>query len=955
MNIIAKINLFFSSRDKLFFQSVYSDWDNYWVNQLEKSTDHILKKYNDDSFVLEIESLELELKSISKTDFKKEFIQKYEEALENELLKCIYGQKSLYVKKTEIKKSRKELLFYFLLNGALSWKNLGIKDLNTLFLEVAKDDSLALKQFLQTYGHYTSLQQRLIFQFNEEVLKTGIYVVAPADSHFILSYIELVKKRHQKLNSSIISYTPYNQVIWFVVYAYLLTNRSSFFNKKNFLKQTIIQLTNRYLVTYSELLQLLLMYNKSGEDFPIELIEILKALKKENENDIKGENQWKNWIKLLMITKQKDDSRNLLEEQDMLVKLLISSDNYLYLRLLGELQILKLVEILVPDEYAFVKSYAKELEQKKEQGTLQGKAGSEFRLVKWQIIFPVLLDNNGVGFNRSHFVRRVLQKISAHYNLNYFELLEYFIKKEFFSNTEKNLQRIFKELYFDFQDSINLPKQIDSPINTLNMLYKIRSNKELSSEEMKKWFVFLRSETAKNNLLKQLTEKEHKQLIRILYPKENWFILEYAEVINQQENKSHLQGKVSENLNTIRWQFIHSVLIESQNQVFNKQYFVERVIQKITAHYNLEAEELIEFLYTEIAKKNWGLSFEFLKILKTIYQKYHIKQEIKDKKKLAKPTEITDEIKKAEQLLIHYFGTEEYLSIFIRRLAQKTEFVSLIESVVKLGLELHYFIENQLNIYVNKKELLILFIHISMIYNSLSISEVLQKVIAFLFSKLQFEEEIQIFSKHLETESSTHQLLKTTLKSNHKNMDKDLNSFENQEELINSENREQLVCFIENAGLILLAPFLPRLFTLLRLTENGNFKDEDSKTRALFILQYAVFETTEFPEYELQLNKLLTGFSTGKPLPHSLTLTDEEKNTTKAMLEGVVSHWNKVKTIDGLREGFLQRQGKLEEKEETIELIVESKAFDMLLDTIPWNFRTAKFSWMEKPIQVRWR
>lgn len=30
--------------------TIKTNWDNYWMNQVEKSTDRILKKYNDDSF-----------------------------------------------------------------------------------------------------------------------------------------------------------------------------------------------------------------------------------------------------------------------------------------------------------------------------------------------------------------------------------------------------------------------------------------------------------------------------------------------------------------------------------------------------------------------------------------------------------------------------------------------------------------------------------------------------------------------------------------------------------------------------------------------------------------------------------------------------------------------------------------------------------------------------------------
>ena len=75
------------------------------------------------------------------------------------------------------------------------------------------------------------------------------------------------------------------------------------------------------------------------------------------------------------------------------------------------------------------------------------------------------------------------------------------------------------------------------------------------------------------------------------------------------------------------------------------------------------------------------------------------------------------------------------------------------------------------------------------------------------------------------------------------------------------------------------------------------------------------------------------------------------------MLEGVLQNWGRLTntSIAGLQEGFLRREGRLEELEDTYLLTVETKAFDMLLDQVPWNFRTIKYSWMEKAIQVKWR
>ena len=75
------------------------------------------------------------------------------------------------------------------------------------------------------------------------------------------------------------------------------------------------------------------------------------------------------------------------------------------------------------------------------------------------------------------------------------------------------------------------------------------------------------------------------------------------------------------------------------------------------------------------------------------------------------------------------------------------------------------------------------------------------------------------------------------------------------------------------------------------------------------------------------------------------------------MLEGVRSNWTKLKntSIEGIRQAFLQREGKLEEKDDFYHLTVEEKAYDILLDSVPWNFRMIRHPWMKKTVQVKWR
>jgi hypothetical protein len=167
--------------------------------------------------------------------------------------------------------------------------------------------------------------------------------------------------------------------------------------------------------------------------------------------------------------------------------------------------------------------------------------------------------------------------------------------------------------------------------------------------------------------------------------------------------------------------------------------------------------------------------------------------------------------------------------------------------------------------------------------------------------------------------------------------------------------------FINNAGGILISPFLPRLFHTCQLMENNHkWKNQDAQICAIFLIQYAVFGVTnsEYPEHALTLSKLLTGFQTGNPIPRTVELTEKETVTVNDfLLYAVLANWMKVKNspLAALRESFFQREGKLEEQENIFHLTVKEKAYDMLLDSLPWSFKITKFDWMKKGIEVKWR
>jgi hypothetical protein len=60
-------------------------------------------------------------------------------------------------------------------------------------------------------------------------------------------------------------------------------------------------------------------------------------------------------------------------------------------------------------------------------------------------------------------------------------------------------------------------------------------------------------------------------------------------------------------------------------------------------------------------------------------------------------------------------------------------------------------------------------------------------------------------------------------------------------------------------------------------------------------------------------------------------------------------------SIAGLRESFLQREGRLLWNDDAWSLSVSAAAYDMLLDTLPWSLSAIRLGWMKQVLHVQWR
>ena len=159
--------------------------------------------------------------------------------------------------------------------------------------------------------------------------------------------------------------------------------------------------------------------------------------------------------------------------------------------------------------------------------------------------------------------------------------------------------------------------------------------------------------------------------------------------------------------------------------------------------------------------------------------------------------------------------------------------------------------------------------------------------------------------------------------------------------------------YINNAGLVIVAPFLPSLFKKLELFNDTAITDIN---RAVCLVQYLASGRERVAEFETGLAKILCGVAPDFPVDTNISLTKEEKHELNDLLESAIEYWNILKDTspEGLRQSFLQRQGKFQFVNNSWLLQVEPKAWDVLLQHLPWNISMLKLPWMQHMLKTEW-
>ncbi|OAB78807.1 hypothetical protein ULVI_09510 [Cochleicola gelatinilyticus] len=166
---------------------------------------------------------------------------------------------------------------------------------------------------------------------------------------------------------------------------------------------------------------------------------------------------------------------------------------------------------------------------------------------------------------------------------------------------------------------------------------------------------------------------------------------------------------------------------------------------------------------------------------------------------------------------------------------------------------------------------------------------------------------------------------------------------------------------VQNAGLILVHPFLKPLFQKLEFlstpSEEKKISIIPSKIdEAVHTLHYLACREEHAYEHVLRFEKYLCNVPSEFPINRHVTLTLAQKDACDELLTAVLTHWRNLKSnsVALLRNEFLMREGKLNKNNDQHQLYIERKTQDILIDTLPWTISMSKLPWNKELLHTTW-
>lgn len=160
--------------------------------------------------------------------------------------------------------------------------------------------------------------------------------------------------------------------------------------------------------------------------------------------------------------------------------------------------------------------------------------------------------------------------------------------------------------------------------------------------------------------------------------------------------------------------------------------------------------------------------------------------------------------------------------------------------------------------------------------------------------------------------------------------------------------------WVANAGLVVLWPLLPRLFSQFGWIEDGHFVDDVARWQAVGCLDWLAWGDDELAEWRTPCARLLCGIAGEVPFEAHppASACQAELDIWLGQIFARVPHLERC-SVNDLRTFFLQRAGMLT-LDEPVSLAIEPEATDVLLRNLPWPLTHVILPWRATFINVDW-
>lgn len=595
---IQKNEFDFQAEQEAFVQTLYGQWDTFHRTAFEKVVEEVLSRYDHPDEWIRIETLCLDLGTLTEAEFYEQFPRVLARTLEETFAAYLARRDSHPedIQVIPIQQSRLDTFAFYLLNGYLPWEEESRPwVLSDLLEEIIRADAEGLLRWLQAEGGRPTVCERLVFQFSDRDLERLADLVVPSDGPFIHAYVRFLIASHRRLQRPNLTVREYRDGVWLVVWTYLLAESKGYYSRKQLVLYILQGLSARYAIPLATLLAWLTDGWQEWTAVRGAVPELLAILA-----DLKGEQK---------VVEEGESPAGAYSSKKLSALLLSGTDAFRhFFKNVSEEGFYAYVRQVIPSEQVFVIRYAQALEKEKERGMLEGKAGEEFRLVKWEFIFEVILHAPAGTFSRLQFVYAVLQRLAAHYGLRVIDLLSYFYRS-LASGEVRADSRVKEVIYALFLEYDALFSASDSSLAKGDAgFFPADIRETLADIHLCRLF------------LRPLPEERIYLLVEEIIPSESPFIVQYARLLDQGKERNALEGRAGEEFRVLKWEFIFLFLLGAPLSYFSRAQFARSVLQQLAAHYNLTASELILFFYTHLQTEEGNVPAEIREVIFFLYE-----------------------------------------------------------------------------------------------------------------------------------------------------------------------------------------------------------------------------------------------------------------------------------------------------------------------------------------------